>query len=238
MYYTHEAHERIVNTQPMCTAFPPCFAALSKDMVAYLEARDLSCQLADANGWYLSRSAGDTYPRIVIPAVTHKAGHVYWQARDVTGNAFIRYQSPKGPRHEALIKVKPADDLTEDPFGIVVVEGPMDALAAAEEGYVSYALMGMQPSKATLMHLALLIEDNRDLDILVLLDRDSGPNATKVMLFLASQGYHTGTGQLPGPEKDLAACPPSKREKFLSKSFRNLSLLRSSAQEIRTGQNA
>lgn len=216
MLYTHEAQERKSNTHPMCTAFPPCFASLSKDMVAYLEARDLSWQLADANGWYLSRSAGDTYPRIVIPAVTHKAEHVYWQARDVTGKAFIRYQSPKGPRHEALVKVIPYDE----PKGIVVVEGPMDALAAADEGCIGYALMGMKPSKATLVHLALLIEDNAGLDVLVILDRGEMANSLAVSLFLCTQGYHAKVAEL--PEKDLAQCLPETRRSFLSQSFRRL----------------
>jgi hypothetical protein len=206
----------------MCTELPMWDAAPGNKMFAYLRERHLDISLAASNGWYLSTQAGDQYPRIVIPAVTHKTEHVYWQARDITGNAFIRYQSPKGPRHEALIKVRP----TDKPLGIVVVEGPMDALAAAGAGYLGYALMGMQPNKATLMHLALLIEDNNELHTLVLLDRDSGPHAIRISTFLSSQGYYATAGQLPGPEKDLAACLPEKREKFLSKSFRHLSLSR------------
>lgn len=225
-----------MNTHPMCNALPPYEHDLDGNAQDYLKERSLDSDLAKANGWFFSCNAGDEFPRIVIPAMTHKAGHVYWQARDVSGKAFIRYQSPKGPRHEALVKVMPYE-MYQCP-GIVVVEGPMDALAAAGAGYVGYALMGVQPSKATLMHLALLIEDTKDLDTLVLLDRDSGPHAMKVALFLASQGYHAVTGNLPGPEKDLAACPTSKREKFLSKSFRYLSAYKSYPPPVPRGQNA
>ena len=235
-YYNHEAQEHKVNTHPMCTELPAFLpsATANNYCYRYLEERKLDPDLAKENGWFPSDNAGDEFLRIVIPAITHKAGHIYWQARDVSGAAYIRYQSPKGPRHEALVKVIPH----YEPKGIVVVEGPMDALAAAGAGFIGYALMGMQPNKATLMHLALLIEDNSELDVLVLLDRDSGPHDMKVSLFLASQGYHAVTGQLPGPEKDLAACLPSKRAKFLSKSFRYLSAYKSYPPPVPRGQNA
>lgn len=218
--YWHESEERKPNAHPMCTEFPAqsvdgvhCVKAL-----CYLNERNLDKDLAVKNGWYVSSDAQDTYPRIVIPAVTHKAGHVYWQARDVSGKAFIRYQSPKGPRHEALIKVSPS----QAPRGIVVVEGPMDALAAAGEGYLSYALMGMQPNQSTLLHLALLIEDTKELNILVVLDRDSAEHALRIALFLSTQGYYAKVKHLPGPEKDLAACLPKKRKQFLKSNFQNL----------------
>lgn len=218
MYYAHEQNERKVNVHPMCTELPPQSVDDGFGMKAadYLTSRKLSKELAKQNGWYLSTQAGDEYPRIVIPAITHKAGHVYWQARDISGTAYIRYQSPKGPRHEALVRVLPRDK----PKGIVILEGPCCALAAAGQGYIGYALMGMMPSQATMMHLALLIQDNPELNALVLLDRDSGNAAVKIVAFLASQGYKCKWAMLPGPEKDLAECLPSKRRKFLSQNVR------------------
>lgn len=219
MNYWHEEQERKPNVKPMCTELPSRCVDVTIGMRAcdYMTDRKLSRTVALANGWYVSTTAGDRFPRIVIPAITHKVGHVYWQARDITGKAYIRYQSPEGPRHEALIKVMPC---RKNPLGIVVVEGPMDALAAAGCGYIGYALMGMQPNNATLMHLALLIEDNSKLKTLVLLDRGEMVNGIKVSMFLCSQGYSAKIAEL--PEKDLAACLPATRSKFLSQKFLSL----------------
>ena len=220
-YYKHEAQEHKVNTHPMCTELPAFLpsATANNYCYRYLEERKLDPDLAKENGWFPSTEAGDSFLRIVIPARTHKAGHVYWQARDVTGKAFLRYQSPKGPRHEALVVVTPEGD-PADYLGNVIVEGPMDALAAAMEGYVGYALLGMKPSTATLRHLALLIEDHCDLNTAVCLDRGETANAIKVSMFLSSQGYPAAVAEL--PEKDLAQCLPSVRKKFLSQSFKTL----------------
>lgn len=213
--YAHEMAERKANPYPMCTELPTQHICQS-EMKRYLEARQLDYRLAHSNGWYESFTAGDEYRRVVIPAVTHKAGHVYWQARDIFGKAYIRYQCPKGPRHEALIVVHPDGEC----FGSVIAEGPMDALAAAGEGYYGIALMGMVPSQATLYHLALLLEE--EMDTLVVLDRDSANAGIKIVLWLASQQFNARMVTLPGPEKDLAECLPAKRKQFLSQSFRSL----------------
>ena len=107
MEYEHEASERKPNVHPMCTSLPAQSVDVKAGSAAhnYLTDRHLSKSLARMNGWFVSTEAGDSFTRIVIPAVVHKAGHIYWQARDVTGKAFIRYQSPKGPRHEAVVRV-------------------------------------------------------------------------------------------------------------------------------------
>lgn len=216
-YYQHEEFAHKQNAYPMCTELPsfnPSETA-SNCCHEYLEDRKLDADLAKANGWFPSTTAGDAFLRIVIPAITHKQSHVYWQARDVTGKAYLRYQSPKGPRHEALVRVLPED--ANKSLGNIVVEGPMDALAAAMCGYVGYALMGMKPSQATIMHLALLIEDTPTSKTLVCLDRGEMANAIKVVMFLSSQGYESAVAEL--PEKDLAQCKPLARRKFLDRSF-------------------
>jgi hypothetical protein len=229
--YEHEARERKVNTHPMCTELP-VQSVFQHNMNEYIKGRNLSWKLARSNGWYESDKARDAYRRVVIPAVTHKAGHVYWQARDIFGKAFIRYQSPKGPRHEALVKVVPSSTQ----LGIVVVEGPMDALAAAGEGYLGIALMGMTPSTATMMHLCLLLEESPAKRTLVALDRDSAENATRICTFVSSQGYSCRMASL--PEKDLAACLPEVRRKFLKQSFQSLFRLKSSAQPRKDARRA
>jgi hypothetical protein len=95
----------------------------------------------------------------------------------------------------------------------------MDALAAAGEGWTGYALMGMQPSKATLYHLALLLEADKTL---VLLDRDSGAYGIPIVAFLASNSFNVRLATMPGPEKDLAECDPEQRSKMLSRMFKTL----------------
>jgi hypothetical protein len=93
----------------------------------------------------------------------------------------------------------------------------MDALAAAGEGYTGYALMGMHPSTATMMHLALLLDEDKKTRIL--LDRDSSENGLRVCTFLASNSIACLMGVLPGPEKDLAACLKPKRKGQLNHLF-------------------
>lgn len=219
MYYDHESprYERKQNAKPMCTSLPRESLVQSDVELCeeYLKFRGIPQDLAKLNGWYPSAEAGDNYTRIVIPAITHKAGHVYWQARDVTGKAFLRYQSPSGPRHEALVRTMPSSGTLK---GTVIVEGPFDALAASSAGYIGIALMGIRPSKATLFHLGLLLVDY-DTPVLVLLDRDAQAEALLVSVFLASQGIHATSFTLPGPEKDLAQCQPARRKHLLKRGF-------------------
>ena len=214
MIYQHELEERKPNLQAMCTSLPPVDPDYEA-MRDYLQQRKLSYDLAVMNGWYQSYQAGDHYLRMVIPAVTHVPGHIFWQARDMTGNAHRRYQSPTGPRHEALVTVTPEDE----PKGVVIVEGPTDALAAAGEGYLGIALMGMLPSSKTVAHLVKLIPNK--VKVLVLLDRDSEASGPRLSWKLATHGIRSHVAFLPGPEKDIAACPPIKRAKFLKTVFSN-----------------
>lgn len=214
MYY-HEQQERKISKYPMNTEWP--VEALDADRgMEYLNIRRLSTLAAIKNGWYVSQNAGDDYERIVIPAITHKAGHVYWQARDITGNAWLRYQSPKGPRYEAFIAVKPV----YPSLGVVVVEGPMDALAAAGELYTGIALMGMVPSKDTIIRVGLYISGLKKMNTLVVMDKGEVANSTRIATMLASYGIPARVAEL--PTKDLAACLPQQRRKFLSQKFSSL----------------
>ena len=116
----------------------------------YLEKRGLSWQLAAQNGWYYSESAGDNLGRLVIPC-THSNGRVYWQARLVAGPPEgKRYQSPPYSAEGAFVLVWPEGK----PTGVVLVEGPMDALAAAECGYAGVAMMGNRPGANLLQNVA------------------------------------------------------------------------------------
>jgi hypothetical protein len=135
----------------------------------------------------------------------------------MTGRAFLRYQSPKGPRHEAFVCIVPKGEAP----GVVVVEGPLDALAAGDAGYIGVALMGMIPSRAILQHIAMHLADtNPWKPTLVVLDRGEGANSAKVAVQLAAIGMPVRSVE---PDtKDLAECLPHKREKFLSQKFSSL----------------
>lgn len=226
--YWHEQQERKPNTKPMNTSWPSM--STNTCVEEYLKSRNLNARLAVENGWYASYDAGDSYPRVVIPAVTHVTGHVYWQARDISGKATLRYQSPLGPRHEAFIAVEPKGK----PKGVVIVEGPCDALAAAGAGYLGLAMMGMVPSLTTIAHVSLFlaIKEYDTLPVLVIMDRGEAAHSTRIATRLASDGITAKVAELPA--KDLAACHPKTRQQFLKRELSNLSRRKSSRKLRRT----
>jgi hypothetical protein len=180
------------------------------DMKAYLLKRGLSMDVAEANGWYPSRDAVDNFLRIVIPAVTIKLEYVYWQARAVSPNVHIRYQTPKGPRHGALVILKAYDLPTRK---VVVVEGPMDALAVAACGYDALAVMGMTPGEQALGHLVKLVNKR---PALVVLDNepDAQAAAHAIVMRLASAGGKAHIAKLKHA-KDLAEVVFAVRQAWL-----------------------
>jgi len=202
--YLHEQYRERDKTIPDNTVWPlmSTDGLDDTDMTRYLQARDLSSQLAEDNSWYPSRHANDNFLRIVIPALTTKEGHVYWQARAVSSNVHLRYQSPKGPRHGALIRVLsfPAHKPTRE---VVIVEGPMDALAAAQCGADSIALMGMAPGDQAIEHLIKLVAKR---SVLIVLDNEPEAQsaAGKIAMALASAGSKAHVDKL-RYVKDLAA---------------------------------
>lgn len=217
-YYQHERDER-QPSGPLNQVWPE-YSSLGthQDRVdAYLLDRHLSPQIAQANGWYPSTKAGDSFLRVVIPATPRpdKPGHVYWQARDVTGKAALRYRSPGGPRADALVVVKA--DQARPSKQVVIVEGPMDALAAAHLGYDAVACMGISPPASTVLRLRELIQQRP-----ALLVFDNEPEATKsammIMMTLSSLGVHLRVASLTGVN-DLAKCTVAERMRFLTREF-------------------
>jgi hypothetical protein len=180
----------------------------------YLLDRNLNPKIAEANGWYPSQHAGDSHLRIVIPAVSAKPGHVYWQARAIIpADNQIRYQSPRGPRHGAIVRVE-ADPFESDCSEFcVVVEGPMDALAAADCGYDSFALMGINPGIEAMQHLVKLLKGRPTLIAL-----DAEPEATSQSIYLASwlctQGILAKFSTF-REANDLAAGTKKQRQAFI-----------------------
>jgi len=96
----------------------------------YLRSRNLDPSVARFNQWYPTELLG---PRIVIPCTEG-----FWQARTMCDHP-MRYRSAGGSRNKAFCIVWP---IHPQPTLTVIVEGPMDALAAAGEGAVGIASLG------------------------------------------------------------------------------------------------
>lgn len=189
------------------------------DCKAYMKERGLSWELAEANGWYPSRNAMDNFLRIVIPAKSPVKDHVYWQARAISKNVHIRYQTPKGPRQGALITVD-GDYLNAATSKVVIVEGPMDALAVADCGWDAIALMGMCPGALALSHLVKLVEKR---PALIVLDNEPAAQAAahSIAMCLASAGGKAHVEKL-SYAKDLAAVVSKVRSVWLRKRLEEL----------------
>lgn len=129
----------------ICTTRPARNNKLWPDFKDYLGWRGLSYGVAVYNGWYPSTSAGDTVERLVIPATASDGHNKYWQARAMLTEVppdVKRWQSPAASREDALIICWP---INSTPKACAIVEGPLDALAAAEAGLLGVGLMGVSP---------------------------------------------------------------------------------------------
>lgn len=203
--YWHERDEHEPRRRPRAvSATPPAVAPLEWDtFTRYLTSRGLSADLAVQNRWYPSTSAGDRATRIVIPATT-TTGVGFWQARAVDPTEPKRYQSPPVPRGDAVVLVYPV----AVPIGVVVCEGPMCALAAAECGYLGVALMGNTPTLPVIEHVAGIAGP---LPMVVVADTDALGPASVVAAQLAARGRRTRV-VCPRGAKDLAELSLDERK--------------------------
>jgi len=178
---------------------------LNPMMFAYLHDRELDYDLARQNGWYATGKYRGV-PRIVIPCI-NSAGFNYWQGRAMDDDE-LRYDSPAVPRKDSIVLLWPPKKTFTVSKIVVITEGPMDALAAAEL-YPSIALMGGSPSSEVLDFIELQSEKLGFSTWLVVPDRDN--------LELAAMLLHTRSDiQIALPtNKDLSATPRWEREKLL-----------------------
>jgi len=211
--YTHERRERTEPDRINTASYPTEACYLRADMKRYLDKRGLDYAVARTNDWYPSNDAGDDSPRIVIPATTQIDRHKFWQARAMDANP-KRYQSPFGSRLDAIICVY-ADGANHRDGKRVLVEGPMDALAAAGEGYDAIALMGVTPNLRILSHVAHLTLNDK---VLFVADSDAVGQAANVMASLASLGVQVRLAC--ASKKDLAAMDRDDRAWTLEDNFR------------------
>lgn len=194
---------------PSCNYRPSPDASLWYDFDKYLRGRGLSSMLAYTNGWYPSRNAGDREPRVVIPATSADPRNLFWQARSMNGTE-PRYQSPYAMRGDALVIVWPKRPSTTS-SAYCIVEGPCDALAAAETGFVGVALLGGHPSDEVLAHAGRLTHRSPRL---LVSDNDSPALMATITAFFPGAKL-----LLPSPWKDLASVPLVERRKLLCGSY-------------------
>lgn len=188
----------------------------------FIRSRGIDPHLAKLNAWYPSRAAGDNWLRVVIPGTSRDQTNQFWQARlaEAHPTGEPRYQSPHASRGDALIVIHPdysalGYDVSNDhpPPGSVLVEGPFDALAAAELGFLGVALMGNTPSAEVLVHAvdwlraappAMLVTD----------DDATVQGAALGHNLLAKYGLKSLLVLSPYPYKDLAEMPKQERARL------------------------
>ena len=216
MFYPHE--QKVSKPEPRFVSPMPSLNKFAQELMGiYIAKRGLSTEIALLNGWYGSVNAGDRYARVVIPAINTK-GFPYWQAR-LIGNAVDeapRYQSPFSHREDSLIIVNPLAST----INVAIAEGPFDALALAELGYISIALMGNKPPISVWDHFesryrGLKYGQIERHIVTLVADRDSVGETTLWQAQLGVRGYRSRV-VIPEGGKDIASLDVEQRKKVLA----------------------
>ena len=183
-------------------------------MQEYLRDRGLSYTVARHNGWYGTKEL-DGVSRVIIPA-TNLQGARYWQARAMVRTLKSnRWKSARGSKNESIVVVWP---IVQGPgVKLVIVEGPMDALAAATSKHIGLAAMGkinvgdvVEYVKSGLRHTQVFAR----LPVLIVPDVDSPEFGAQAITQLALAEINA---EIRMPEfEDLAALSRKKRERLLA----------------------
>ena len=98
---------------------------------------------------------------------------------------------------------------------VAIVEGPLDALAAAEvPGCTGIALMGIKPPEEALVHLLFRLQILEPQAILCVADRDSVGEMAKIQGWLSMRGYPSEL-RIPQGFKDVCEGTQEQREELL-----------------------
>ena len=211
--YDHENEDWRERTRPHVPTRPVVPPLLDESLWpvfrSYLKKRRLSSDIAVSNGWYPTLTS-DGVPRIVITTSSLQNSWFYYQARAMTdGKGVTRYVSPSAPRGDALAVVFPSGDA----LGSIIVEGPMDALAAAELGLVGVSVMGNTPNSLVLDHIESIVKVYGQ--CFVIPDRDAFTEGASITADLWARGVRCTLRSIQGA-KDLAELSPERRKILIS----------------------
>lgn len=216
MIYEHESRESKYKGEGINTSPPPrpIKEQWALDLMQeYLSSRDLSYNLALMNGCYPCKSKDAV--RIYIPARTRIKDHIYWQARAIE-DSWLRYDSPQGPKRDALIVFSNKSYFNHLGLSnVVIVEGPLDALAVASlDSHIGISLMGNNPGQESLDHLADMVIRLKPLQVFCVADRDAVGPMHKIQSYLAMRGIMSQL-KVPLDKKDLACYSVEERRRLL-----------------------
>jgi len=180
-------------------------------MKEYLGDRHLSYEVASAiNIWYPTKLL-DSIPRIIVPA-QNLHGQRFWQARAMipTSN-LLRWKSAKGSKAGSIVVCWPKTITSK--MKLVIVEGPMDALAAATACHLGFAAMGKINLKDVIAYIKTCYRFTAA-TIVVVPDLDYTDFGGLACKELALAGIRAEI-RLPG-EEDLAAMSNKERKLLLA----------------------
>lgn len=123
-----------------------------------------------------------------------------------------RWDGAHGYRHDAVCYI-PAE--YERPT--IIVEGPMDALAAAGCGFPAIAILGATPPKLVFDQVARLVDKSyRKGQAIIIPDNDRLGAWVDTQLELGNRGVYARIQQITNGAKDLAELPEQDRMEFLN----------------------
>lgn len=158
--------------------------------------------------------------RLIIP-YTVNGKPVYFTARAITDDPELRYRAcpnviaPMDPSHLLFNQ-----DLVTNPAGIILTEGPLDAIKATEYG--DLPALAMSTNHATKQQMALLHRARR---VFIFMDNDEldtheagvvGGQALDLYYELIKLGIPCKCLPVPAPYKDLAEIPAEQFKRHLS----------------------
>ena len=178
--------------------FMPVFApGVGWTLPDYLRERGVRARTAARYG------LGSSQGRVVLP-IRMDGTLVGWQVRSTDPTSALRYRTSKGIAPEALFGF----DLALCASPLVLVEGPFDVLALAQQEHLAVALQG----KVLHPEQALAVRDSHPGEVVLLLDGDTPGRRAVVAAgeLLVRLGLQVRVARLP-PEADPSSHPELAR---------------------------